>query len=150
MKVIFAPLLVPVIGGDELITRIRYPVPIGCPGGINPAMVVEFADVATVPMLIGEAKLPLAFDNCAVKIFAELYGYTEGLKVTVTEVLKFPSTQYVNGEIAFVLMVFKIGQTNDASVELITNGVVPPVGLTVFTDPVGHVPFADVAAFGFP
>ena len=56
------------------------------------------------------------------------------------------SIQYVNVAIVPVVIVFKIGQTNDASVELITNGVKPFIGLTVFTDPVGQTPSASVAA----
>ena len=64
--VMFTPLSVPVTTGDELTTLIRYAVPAAVPQGMVQLIVPELAVLASVPMLTGEAKLPAAFDNCAV------------------------------------------------------------------------------------
>ena len=57
------PLSVPVIGGNDDITRILYPVPTAVPAGIVAEIIPEFADEVNVPIFTGEAKLPDAFDN---------------------------------------------------------------------------------------
>lgn len=62
----FTPLSLPVTDGVELITRMRYPLPVTVPQGIVAVIVPEFAVLVSVPIEVGAAKLPAAFDNCAV------------------------------------------------------------------------------------
>ena len=56
------PLSVPIIEGELLITRIRYPVPVDMPCGRVAEIVPADVEVI-VPMEVGEEKLPLEFES---------------------------------------------------------------------------------------
>ena len=66
LTVRLTPLSVPVTAGVELITLILYKVPATVLQGIIQGMVPALAVLASVPIFTGTAKLPAAFDNCAV------------------------------------------------------------------------------------
>ena len=65
------PLMDPVFTGLLLTTLILYPEPVIVFAGIVPEMVPATVE-DKVPILTGDAKLPLPFDSCAVNIFPEL------------------------------------------------------------------------------
>ena len=60
------PLFEPVTTGLFETTRILYPVPAAVPAGIVAEIISVFEVLVTAPIETGEAKLPAAFDNCAV------------------------------------------------------------------------------------
>jgi hypothetical protein len=64
----FIPLLLPVVAGFELTTRILYAVPVAVVKGIVALMVPALVEVS-VPMATGLAKLPVASESCAVNMF---------------------------------------------------------------------------------
>lgn len=64
----FTPLLLPVVTGLELTTRILYAVPLAVVNGMVALIVPALVDVS-VPIFTGLAKLPVASDNWAVNIF---------------------------------------------------------------------------------
>src|SRR5688572_33223070 len=66
--VMLLPLSTPISAGEELITRMRYPLPEGVLDGIKELMVPEIL-LTTVPIITGNVKLPDASDNCAVNVF---------------------------------------------------------------------------------
>ena len=66
--IVIATLELPVIIGVELITLIIYPTPAGTLQGML-QVILPATVPAKVPMATGAAKLPAAFDNCAVKVF---------------------------------------------------------------------------------
>ena len=71
---------IPVVGALELITLIKYPVPVAVAIGMVAFMVyVPAAYAASVPMVVGEVKLPLAFDNCAINVFAGEFVNAHGI-----------------------------------------------------------------------
>ena len=65
------PLIEPVLAGLLLTTLILYPEPVIVFAGIVLDIVPATVDVK-VPIITGEAKLPLAFDSCTVNIFPEV------------------------------------------------------------------------------
>ena len=65
LRVIFAPLLVPLTAGLELFTLIRYKEPAAVPAGIVAVIVPLFAVLAKVPIEV-PGKVPVAVDNSAV------------------------------------------------------------------------------------
>lgn len=65
-------LKVPVTAGFEETTRMIYPVPGAVPKGMV-ALMVPAVVPFMAPMAIGVAKLPLAFDSCAVNTLPALY-----------------------------------------------------------------------------
>lgn len=71
LTVRFDPLLLPVVAGFELTTRILYAVPLAVVNGIEALMVPALVDVS-VPIFTGLAKLPVASDSCAVNIFPDV------------------------------------------------------------------------------
>ena len=71
--IIFDPLSDPMTLGDEPITRIRYPDPLGITEGII-AIIVPAEMEFNVPMLTGFAKLPLKSESCAVNTFPASAG----------------------------------------------------------------------------
>ena len=79
----FVPLSVPVTAGEFETTRILYAVPKVVPAGIVAEIVPE-AVLVSVPILTGVVKLPVAPDNCAVKIFPAL-NVPVAVKGTLTE-----------------------------------------------------------------
>jgi hypothetical protein len=64
----FDPLLLPVVAGFELTTRILYAVPLAVVNGVEALIVPALVDVS-VPIVTGLVKLPAASDSCAVNIF---------------------------------------------------------------------------------
>ena len=63
----FEPFSFPTYAGDDAITRIRYPEPTGVAAAIVALMEPEPVP-ASVPIVVGEAKLPEGLDNCAVNV----------------------------------------------------------------------------------
>ena len=63
--------MLPVIIGSLEITLILYNEPAAAPPGIVAFIVPEVVE-ARVPILVGDAKLPDEFDNCAVNTLPEL------------------------------------------------------------------------------
>ena len=66
--IVIATLELPVMLGVELITLIIYPTPAGVLQGMV-QVIVPAAIPVNVPIETGAAKLPAAFDNCAVNVF---------------------------------------------------------------------------------
>ena len=113
------PFSLPVIAGLLLTTRILYSVPVKVPGGIVPGIVPAVVD-GNVPIVTGEAKLPLASDNCAVKTFPKV-------KVPVMEKGTETFDPEQNGEpaIAPVDIVFLAANTKYLFVPMASEPVTP-------------------------
>ena len=105
LTVKFVPLSEPFTVGPFEITLIRYPVPVAVFAGMVADMVPELALLTNVPIFVGAAKLPAAFDNCAVYVFP--VNVPTLVKGTETDAPVEDVTQYGLPAIADVAIVFE-------------------------------------------
>ena len=116
--IVIATLELPVILGVELITLIIYPIPAAVLQGIV-HVIVPAAVPVSVPIVTGAAKLPAAFDNCAVKTFP-------GVKVPAIAKGTLTIVHAQNGlpEIVPVVIEFATGEASVIS-SIATEGLFP-------------------------